>query len=61
MLAENLAGVCIDLAERHRAEPARALQAKVEPADPGEQRQNLVWPTPPHGQRNQRAAQISGV
>jgi hypothetical protein len=28
----------LDLAERHRLKPARALQAKIEAANPGEQR-----------------------
>jgi hypothetical protein len=35
--SQNLAGVWLDLAERHRAETARALQAKIEAANAGEE------------------------
>jgi hypothetical protein len=37
MFRQNLAAEWIDLAERHGLKPARALQAKREPANAGKQ------------------------
>jgi hypothetical protein len=51
MLAENGLRLLVELAEGHGLKPAGRFQAKVEPADTGEQRQNLVGfaaHSPPH-------------
>jgi hypothetical protein len=36
VFAENLLSLLVDLAERHRAETARALQTKIKAPDPSE-------------------------